>query len=113
MTDDCEMTMPGAPAMRGLASIRATLEAWTRALPDLAPETIVAVEQGDVYAAETRFSGTHTGPMRTPQGELPPTKRRVTWQSADVVRVRGGKICAWHVYHDPVALFAQLGVAQG
>jgi ketosteroid isomerase-like protein len=37
----------------------------------------------------------------------------VGWQSADIVRVHDGKITSWHVYHDPMSMLAQLGVALG
>lgn len=110
---DCEFVMPGAPPMRGAQAIRQLFEAYTRAFPDFACATLHAVEGGDTYAAETRFSGTHSGPLRTPQGELRPTGRTVTWTSADIVRVTDGKIVSWHVYHDPIPLLAQLGVPQG
>lgn len=105
---DCEMTMPGLPPMKGAAAVRATFEAWRAALPDMRHETVTAVESGDTYAGETRFTATHLGPLRTPAGELPPTRRSVSWQSADVVRFKDGRIASWHVYHDAGALLAQL-----
>src|SRR2546429_4224842 len=85
-TPDCELVMPGMPPMKGAAAVRGMFEAWRAALPDMRHETLHRVESGDTYAAETRFTGTHTGPLRTPAGELPPTKRAVSWQSADVIR---------------------------
>lgn len=105
---DCEMVMPGMPPLKGAAAVRAMFEAWRGALPDMRHETVHGIEAGDTYAGETRFTGTHTGPLRTPAGELPPTRRSVSWQSADVVRFREGRIASWHVYHDAGALFAQL-----
>ena len=110
---DCEFVMPGSPPMRGTAAIRQMFEAYATAFPDFACETVHAIESGDTYAAETRFSGLHRAPLRTPHGEIPATNRRVTWQSADIVRVQGGRIVSWHVYHDPIPLLAQLGVAAG
>ena len=113
MTDDCELVMPGAPPMKGETAISAMFAAYKTAFPDFAAETLVAIESGDTYAAETRFAGTHREPLVSAQGTLPATGRRVTWQSADIVRVRAGKIASWHVYHDPIPLLAQLGVAPG
>ena len=71
------------------------------------------IESGDTYAGEARYTGTHRGVLATPQGELPPTGQRVSWDSADVVRVADGKIVSWHIYHDPLRLLAQLGVGVG
>ena len=113
MTSDCEFVMPGAPLLKGAAAIRGMFEAYVAAFPDFARQALHAIESDDTYAAETRFTGTHHGALRTPQGELPATGRKVSWQSADIVRVRDGKIASWHVYHDPMPLLVQLGVAQG
>ena len=113
VSPDCEFVMPGAQPLRGSAAIRGMFEAYARAFPDFTCEPVHAIESGDTYAAETRFSGTHEGVLRTPQGDIPPTGRRVTWQSADIVRVAAGKIVSWHVYHDTIPLLAQLGVAPG
>jgi predicted ester cyclase len=113
LAPECEFVMPGAPPLRGPAAIRGMFEAYARAFPDFACQAVHAIESGDTYAAETRFTGSHRGALATPHGEIPPTGRQVSWQSADLVRVASGKIVSWHVYHDTVPLLAQLGVAQG
>lgn len=113
MADECEFVMPGMPPLRGAEQVRPVLEAYLQAFPDFGFQTLHAVESGDTYAAETRFTGTHTGALPTPQGPIAPTGRAVSWQSADIVRVRGGQIASWHVYHDPIALLAQLGAGLG
>jgi predicted ester cyclase len=105
--------MPGMPPLRGAGAIRQMFEAYAKALPDFTCTPTHAIESGDTYAAEARYEGTHRGPLATPQGELPPTGRRVSWQSADLVRVAGDKIVSWHVYHDPFAVLTQFGVARG
>ena len=113
VADDCTFVMPGAPPLVGVAQIRGMFEAYVRAFPDFASAPVHEIESGDTYAGETKFTGTHKGPLATPHGELPPTGRAVSWQSADIVRVRDGKIASWHVYHDTMPLLAQLGVANG
>ena len=99
--------------MRGEAQILGMFQAYLSAFPDFAVHTLHAIESADTYAAESRFEGTHRGPLVSSQGNIPATGRRVSWQSADIVRVSDGKIVSWHVYHDPIPLLAQLGVAQG
>jgi len=110
---DCEFIMPGMPPMRGHAPIRGMFEAYARAFPDFTCTPLSGIESADTYAGEARYSGTHRAPLATPQGEIPPTGRQVSWQSADIVRLDGGKIVSWHVYHDPIVILAQLGLAQG
>ena len=83
-----------------------------RAFPISPARRSHGIEQGDTFAGEARYTGTHRAPLATPQGEVPAT-RSGAWQSADIVRVAGGKIVSWHVYHDPIAIMAQLGVPMG
>jgi len=113
LADDCEIVMPGSPPLRSAPAIRGMFEAYRTAFPDFAHRTLHAIESGDTYAAETRYTGTHRGALATPSGVIAPTGREVRWQSADVVRMQAGKIVSWHVYHDPMPMLAQLGVALG
>jgi steroid delta-isomerase-like uncharacterized protein len=69
------------------------------------------VEQGDTFADEWTFVGTHTGPFRLPDGsELPPTGKRVEIRGMEVVQVRDGKIVLNTLYYDNLASMAQLGL---
>jgi len=113
LADDCEFVMPGLPPLRGRTQIAPLFEAYLTAFPDFSVETLHAISSGDTWAAESRYQGTHAGPLSTADGEVPPTQRVVQWQSADLVRFRDGRIASWHVYHDRIAFLAQLGVALG
>ena len=69
------------------------------------------VEQGDTFADEWIFVGTHSGPFRLPDGsELPPTGKRVEIRGMEVVQVRDGKIVLNALYYDNLASMAQLGL---
>jgi ketosteroid isomerase-like protein len=113
MASDCEFIMPGAPPMKGAPAIRAMFEAYARAFPDFTWSLIHGIEHGDTFAGEATYTGTHRAPLATPQGEVPATGKVVAWQSADIVRIAAGKIVSWHVYNDPLAIMAQLGVPMG
>jgi predicted ester cyclase len=104
---DCQFKMPGME-FRGLAALRQMMEGYLSGFPDLHHEEKSAVAAGDTVALELQVSGTHTGPMPSPQGPIAPTGKKVVWESCDYVRVRGGKVVSWHVYHDPSAFFAAL-----
>jgi predicted ester cyclase len=105
---DCHFKMPGME-VRGVAPLQQLLGAYLAGFPDLRHVEQHAVASGDTVAIELQVSGTHTGPMPTPQGIVPPTGKRVVWESCDYVRVRDGKIVSWHVYHDPTPFYAALG----
>ncbi|HEX6049117.1 MAG TPA: ester cyclase [Gemmatimonadaceae bacterium] len=98
-----------------------TYEGWTAVRDRLAQEldgfaelnhTVRSfVEQGDTFADEWTFVGTHTGPFRLPDGsELPPTGKRVEIRGMEVVQVRDGKIVLNALYYDNLASMAQLGL---
>jgi predicted ester cyclase len=53
--------------------------------------------------------GTHTGPLETPKGTIPPTGRRVEWQLCFVYDVHHGKVHHVREYFDAATLMAQLG----
>jgi ketosteroid isomerase-like protein len=59
---------------------------------------------------EDRFTGTHTGPLATDDGDVEPTGAAVELRFADVSRVRDGKIVAYHTYYDQLGLLTQLGL---
>ena len=106
---DIEMKGPGA-SLRGLAQLRPYLEAWFTAFPDLKHQVVSTVDAGDTVTVELRITGTHTGPMRTPKGELPPTGRKVVWEACDVMQIAHGKVSSWHAYVDQISFLAQLGL---
>jgi ketosteroid isomerase-like protein len=61
-------------------------------------------------AAEARFTATHTGPLASPGGDIPPTDKPVALDYVDVTRFAGGRIASEHVYFDQVAFLSQLGL---
>ena len=69
------------------------------------------LEQGDAFADEWTFAGTHTQPFPLPDGtELPPTGKRVEIAGMELVVVRDGKVVLNTLYYDNVAALVQLGV---
>ena len=68
------------------------------------------VEQGDAFADEWTFVGTHTGPFHLPdRTQLPPTGGRVELRGTEFVQVRDGKIVVDNLYYDNMAVAVQLG----
>lgn len=107
---DGEFRGPGAPALRGPEQVRPFLAGWLSAFPDLRHEVLAVAEAGDTIALELRITGTHTGALRGPGGEIPPTGHKVVWESCDFIRIAGGKVVSWHAYWDQVAFLTQLGL---
>jgi predicted ester cyclase len=67
--------------------------AGSTAFPDATYTVASFVEQGDTFADEWTFAGTHTGPFSLPDGsQAPPTSKRVEIKGVELVQVRDGKI---------------------
>jgi predicted ester cyclase len=106
--DDSELVMPGGMQLRGQEQAD-VLRAFWQALPDATISWKTHVESGSVIAGEGVLSGTHTGPFRTPQGEIPPSGREVALPYAFIRRVEGGKLASEHLYFDQLEFLQQLG----
>jgi steroid delta-isomerase-like uncharacterized protein len=110
--EDCVVSDPRSPApILGRAPVRAGFVADMRAFPDLRFEVLELLEKDDLGMAEMRLSGTNTGPLVTPMGELPATGKRVELNGAVFVRVdEDGLMVEEHRYFDTAAMMRQLGV---
>jgi predicted ester cyclase len=109
-TDDSELVMPGGMQLRGREQAD-VLRAFWQALPDATLTWQTHVENGSMIAGEGVLTGTHAGPFRTPQGEIPPSGREVALPYAFIRRVEGGKIASEHLYFDQLEFLQQLGAA--
>ena len=73
---------------------------WARAFPDGSAEITNPLESGDWVTVEFTVTGTNTGPMMGPDGELPPSNARVELQCCDVLQVRDGRVIGGRSYFD-------------
>lgn len=109
-SDDLEIVDPGMGRVRGRDRFREYLATFKRAMPDAQAVVEQTVEAGEIVAVEGRFTGTHTGPLATEEGDVKPTGAAVDLRFADISRVRDGKIVAYHTYYDQLGLLTQLGL---
>jgi predicted ester cyclase len=108
---DVEFTLPGGVQLRGRDAVAGYMQAMWTAFPDgvIAFTSTLLSDSG--AAVEIEFTGTHTGPLASPEGTIPPTGRKVRLQSASILQIRDGLIASEHVYLDPAQMAAQLGLA--
>jgi len=108
--EDAVQTMPEG-TFEGRSTIRERLARDLDACPDATYTVGSFVEQGDGFADEWTFVGTHTGPFPLPDGsQLPPTGKQVEIRGMELVQVRDGKIVMDNLYYDNMAVLAQLGL---
>ncbi len=111
--DDVQATVPGAGTLNGNAAFAEFSKPFMAGFPDAKVHVEDMIEAGDVVVVEGRFTGENTGPLATPQGELPPTGRSIDLRFADVFRVRDGKVVVHNIYFDQMEFMQQLGLMPG
>ena len=112
--EDSVQLMPDG-TFEGRSTIEQRLAQELTAFTDVNHTVLSFFEQGDLFADEWLFTGTHGGPFLLPDGsEIPPTGKRVEIRGMELVQVRDGKIVVDNVYYDLLSALVQLGlVPQG
>jgi ketosteroid isomerase-like protein len=109
LATDCDFVAPGFSG-RGPQAVLGWIQGFMAAFPDVSHELTAIAGDGEIAAVELRVHGTHTAPLQTATGEVPPTGRTLDLPVADIWRVEGGRIVAYHVYFDQMAFLGQLGL---
>lgn len=96
---------------RGISAIQDLMQGYIRAFPDMVAKAERYFWAGDYGFVEWHFSGTHKGPMETPQGTVPATNKRVDFNAVAVLTFDSkGCIVEERDYYDSLALMQQLGL---
>ena len=98
--------------IKGVKAIRAGLEPFLKAFPDIRLVTERQFGAGDWITQLSHMRATHTGPLEVPGGPtIPATNKSVRMPVAMVARLEGGKFAEINLYFDQMGLMAQLGLA--
>lgn len=113
--EDVVYEAPGGQRISGLANLTEKyFDALLQAAPDRSSRDIVLLADGEFVVEQARYVGTHTGPLRSPDGvEVPPTGNHFDFPFVGIFRVKDGKISAIRIYYDQIELFTQLGLMPG
>jgi steroid delta-isomerase-like uncharacterized protein len=85
-------------------------QTWKQAFPDEHGTITGVYTSGNTVAIELTWEGTQSGPMATPDGkELPPSNKRFTVKSVEVIEIEDGKIKVLRHYFDLMTLLQQIG----
>jgi predicted ester cyclase len=102
------------------ALFKPDVEAWREynatfktAVPDGRLELDSSVEQGPHVVVQGRYTGTHAGPLASPEGDIPATGRTINLHFADCFTIDDGLVSEHRVYFDQMELLGQLGLAPG
>ncbi|HYR62356.1 MAG TPA: ester cyclase [Actinomycetota bacterium] len=109
LAPDTEVVAPGVE-LHGEEQVVGWIQVFLVAFPDLAHEVRSVLEVDGGYAAEVRFSGTHTGPLASPAGEIGPTGKAFAFDYVHVSGLAGEQILSDHIYFDQLGFLSQLGL---
>jgi steroid delta-isomerase-like uncharacterized protein len=109
LTDDVDFYTP-AGVISSPQEAAGYLQGFAVALPDAQFNIRQWIEEGDSAAAEGSYTGTHTGPLVGPMGEIPPTGKSVDVPFTTVFQARDGKLSAHRAYWDNATFMMQLGL---
>lgn len=89
------------------------MRSFKDAFPDLQITVVNQIASGDWVTTEFSWSGTHTGPLATPSGEIPPTGRAVAGaRVCELYHFLDGKVAHLRNYHDAASWLGQLGIVR-
>ncbi len=103
-----DVLMPTGP-LRGRVATTTYSEPLLCAFSDARHRIDMVAAAGDVVV-EGAWTGTHTGPLATPDGEVPPRGTSVNLPFATTMRASGDHVASLHIYFDQLAFMAQLGL---
>jgi len=96
--------------LRGAPDVIAAWKGWAAAFPDSKATFEAAHVSGNTVILEVTWRGTHSGPLRTPTGDIPATGRKIEMRACQVVDIADGKARGIRQYLDMATMMAQLGV---
>lgn len=104
----------GMPPATGRADIVKMAQSHANASPDQTGELELVLVNGSNIAAVSLIKGTNTGPMATPNGEMPATKKKFGFLIGHSVELTedGRAVARDRFYADGGTFLGQLGVAK-
>ena len=108
--EDAIVIEPGE-VIRGRKAIQEHMETMFRAFPDFKVEFTLILISGDHITFEGVSRGTFTGPLASPEGEIPPTGKKVEFKGVWIGRISPeGLIEEDRTYYDTADFMRQLGL---
>jgi NTE family protein len=98
---------------RGRSGLLEYARGWSTAFPDLTLELVKVESAGNRVLVEYERRGTHTGPLVTPRGHVPPTGMEMQVRFCDVLQLDDGLVTHVRSYFDTLTLLRQLGLTSG
>jgi len=95
--------------INGPDEITEAMQGWKTAFPDVTGTVTTSFASGNTAILEVTWRGTHTGPLVSPAGTIPPSGKSQTTPSVWVFECEGGKVRESRLYFDLMTLLTQIG----
>lgn len=109
LTQDSVHIEPGGIECHGPDASAEGVKVFKVAFPDLTGEVVRLIAGDQEAAAEIVWTGTHTGPLTTPTGTIPPTGKPITVHATKVFALEGDLIKYSRHYWDMTELLGAIG----
>ena len=105
-------TLQRTANIEGVKQVIDAWQAWIVAFPDIHANVLNSfLCEANVVCDETIVSGTHTGPMQTPDEVIPATGKSLNVRSCRIVEIEGERVKSIRHYFDMMTMMQQLGLA--
>ncbi len=108
--DDIKFNAPGGFKATNAKEATAYATTWLKAFPDGKMKVRSEITSGPWVVQEILMEGTHTAPLESPTGAVPPTYKKVVGYGVQILRVENGKIAEARIYFDQLDQMRQLGL---
>jgi steroid delta-isomerase-like uncharacterized protein len=98
--------------LQGKDQFMGFMQGFKTAFPDIAIQHTNVVANGDQVVIEFTATGTHTGPLVTPAGEIPANGKAIKLDVIEVHVWQNGKLTKIVNYQDSASLLRQIGAIQ-
>jgi len=86
---------------------------WVTDTRTIYPDFTVTIDEtmfkDDKIIVKATVTGTNTGPLITPMGELPPTGKKIQFRAVGIIQVVDGQITEEWIYFNQAPVLLQLG----
>jgi steroid delta-isomerase-like uncharacterized protein len=107
--EDAETSDPSGK-YKGKAAIIQSFKVWKNAFPQATAEVTKQIAMGDQVTSEVVYKTTHTGPLVSSNGTIPPTNKPVELKVMFITSFRNGLIQRERSYYDQAGFMKQLGI---
>jgi len=95
--------------IKGVDDVLTAWKGWATAIPDSRASFQSEMVSGNTAVLEITWTGTHDGPLQTPNGEIAPTGKKIELRAIQVVDVANDRVKSVRQYFDMGTLLQQIG----